>query len=89
MPPFTKLSCQGKVLEVGEMQMTSEGEKIQNITITDGTCTTVRITLWENEVETLKINKTYRFIGVMIIRVDKKKKIYLSTTNINCSIMEI
>ena len=87
MPPFTKVTCQAKVLEVGKIQTTSEGAKIQNITISDGT--TARITLWENEVETLKINNVYRFIGVMIIRVDKKKKTYLSTTNTNCSIIAI
>ena len=51
MPPFAKVTCQVKVLEVGKIQ-TSEGAKIQNITISDGT--TARITLMMQNISNIR-----------------------------------
>lgn len=83
IPPFTRVTCEAKVVKVENVS-----EKMQNVMITDGQ-TTVRVTLWEKEVGKLKIHNTYRFVNIMMIREDNRKRLYLSTAKDNCKIIDL
>ena len=87
MSPFTRITCKAKVLQADEVKITSENQKMQNIIISDGQ-STARITIWDDDVGKLEIDKEYNFSGIMTIREAKRGKLYLSTAKTNCNILE-
>ena len=88
MPPFARVTCKAKVVDVDKIIHTTDRMKMQNALITDGQAC-ARVTIWEKETGSIQVNKTYLFSGIMMIREAKEKKFYLSTAQNNCNIVEI
>ena len=86
IPPFSRVTCEAKVIRIYDA---IESKKMQNIEINDGQAT-ARITVWEDEIGKIILNKRYIFYRIMMIRAKKQQdRVYLSTAEENCKIVEI
>ena len=66
MSPFTKVTCQAKVLQLEEPTETATGKILQNVLIADSSGT-AKLTLWEADINKLEVNKSYE-LGKMVLR---------------------
>ena len=66
MPPFTKVTCQAKVLQLEEPTETANGKTLQNVLVADSNGT-AKVTLWETDINKLEANKSYQ-LSKMILK---------------------
>lgn len=86
MPPFTKVTCEVKILRVDDVTETVNGKKLQNVLVADSTGM-AKVTLWENDVNRLKVLKSYR-LTKMLVR-EFRGQVQLSATKEDTQMVEI
>lgn len=65
IPPFTRVTCEAKVVQVEEPTETANGKTLQNVMIADSSGM-AKVTLWESDVHKLEADKSYRFSKMML-----------------------
>jgi len=65
MPPFTRVTCEAKVVRLDEPTETASGKILQNVLVADSSGM-ARVIIWENDINKLEINKSYQFNKMML-----------------------
>ena len=77
-----------KVVHVEEPTYLDDGRKCQNIVIGDLTATT-RLTLWQQHVDTVLPQKTYKFTNMTVNSFENKNYLYTSKTDASIDPLDI
>ncbi len=83
---FTRISVDAKVIFVHDPIQVASGKIKQDITIADSTGTT-RLVLWESDVNSVTLNKSYKFNNIVIKEFQETK--YLALGRVGSAVSEI
>ena len=76
LPTFQKVTLPAaKVLQIDDATCLDDGRKCQNIVVADSTGST-RVTLWQQHVNTVTLDHTYKFANMMVNMFAHKKYLY-------------
>ncbi|XP_065913327.1 uncharacterized protein [Dysidea avara] len=82
IPEYTKVTCEGKVIEVDNVVETANGIKLQSVTIADRSGT-ARIVLWGDDVNMLSSSKCYKFEKVIVKEFHGETQLSVSKSKID------
>lgn len=69
---FQRITVAAKVINLSEPISVSSGKRKQDVIISDCTNTT-RLTVWEEDIGTLRVNNSYRFENVVVREFNQRR----------------